>query len=349
MAIDPGDQNSYSLSGTGPINTGPHCRNCHKGSTDCAVCHSNNLNPSGNGSAYEGNNGGTYDGIPMSLLVSPNDPAGLLWPRTIWTNDPTKVANPGPNPVQLAAQGGSDPYVAANYNQLLGQLDPSLQTSDPYGVKNETLGELLHATGSNVQSNTGIAVGNNPLSIYGMMGFTYTDFMPSWGKTTYDASKVAGATNPQTGIAPTNNTQLIQWQRTVVYPTNWRTSASTVTVGSNCADDGFSWPHRTLGWMMLKDDLFGVNFDGSPIAVGQTRSLTNLDAQYASLGVTDPNAKLDTITAGLTKPTQDLDSVCLDCHNPTIWNATGNSHNTNGSTDINSGALNNNLLLRGLP
>ena len=54
--------------------------------------------------------------------------------------------------------------------------------------------------------------------------------------------------------------------RDVDWPSDWRTTTTIVdsaTINSFCSDDGFSWPHRTLGWMMLKDDLFGLGFDGS--------------------------------------------------------------------------------------
>ena len=115
--------------------------------------------------------------------------------------------------------------------------------------------------------------------------------------------------------------------QTVNWSTDWRnsdTAMSVADVKAICSDDGFSWPHRTLGWKMLKDDLFGLDFDGTQVAVGAFR------------------------TDGTTTYTaHDLDSVCLDCHNPTIWNATGPTHvDTPGSSTDN---YNDELLTRGLP
>ena len=124
--------------------------------------------------------------------------------------------------------------------------------------------------------------------------------------------------------------------RTVDWSNTWRTASGFVAsgqrmatgqenasgVGSPCADDGFSWPHRTLGFKMLKDDLFGLDFNGQPISVGDSRH----DGANAYA-------------------VHDLDSVCLDCHNPTIWNASS----TATHTDTASNPYNDELLLRGLP
>lgn len=70
----------------------------------------------------------------------------------------------------------------------------------------------------------------------------------------------------------------------------------------DCMSLGLSWPHRTLGWKMLKDELFGIDFDGREIKVGQIRRFS---VEKISL---------------IPKPAQDLDSVCLDCHNSAVWN-----------------------------
>jgi hypothetical protein len=64
---------------------------------------------------------------------------------------------------------------------------------------------------------------------------------------------------------------------------------------------GLSWPHKTLAWKMLKNELFGIDLDGSEVGVGERR-----DALARFLSVEQP-------------PAHDLDSVCIDCHNPTQW------------------------------
>ncbi|PIU26654.1 hypothetical protein, partial [Candidatus Aquicultor secundus] len=45
--------------------------------------------------------------------------------------------------------------------------------------------------------------------------------------------------------------------RTVDWSASWRDAVDPVS--ATCADDGLSFPHRTLGWKMLKDDLFGID------------------------------------------------------------------------------------------
>jgi len=127
--------------------------------------------------------------------------------------------------------------------------------------------------------------------------------------------------------------------RTANWYKDWRTSTGYVKMGEvmktgvevgsgvDCSDDGFSWLHRTLGWKMLKDDLFGLNLDGTPVAVGQTRSY-----------------------GGTNYVAHDLDSVCLDCHNPTVWRATSASNYTDKPGAANTADDHNDeLLTRGLP
>jgi hypothetical protein len=121
-----------------------------------------------------------------------------------------------------------------------------------------------------------------------------------------------------------------QKSRTANWSTDWRNATGAVAMGKisgnvNCADDGFSWPHRTLGWKMLKDDLFGLNFNGTTVDVGGARS--------------------DGTT---THTAHDLDSVCLDCHNPTVWNATSSSDHTDDPT-TSADDMDYDVLLRGLP
>jgi len=115
--------------------------------------------------------------------------------------------------------------------------------------------------------------------------------------------------------------------RTVDWTTDWRTTTTDLgdvgDVSGTCSDNGFSWPHRTMGWKMLKDDLFGLDVDGDEVDVGTARD--------ASVG------------GGAA---HDLDSVCLDCHNPTVWNATDADHTDGAGT---ADDYNDELLLRGLP
>lgn len=121
---------------------------------------------------------------------------------------------------------------------------------------------------------------------------------------------------------------------------------SATTVGSKCLDGGFSWPHRTLGYNMLKDELWGVDFDGTPIAVGATRGTSTIGtivAQYDDTSA-DASSGIPAVASDngvlLNAATENLDSVCIDCHgDATYWN---------GTTDRSS-AMDSELLLRGLP
>ena len=80
---------------------------------------------------------------------------------------------------------------------------------------------------------------------------------------------------------------------------SWRSSE--ISCSPECMSVGLSWPHRTLAWKMLKNDLFGIDLDGEEVRPGERREVL---AKQLSLDL---------------GPTQDLDSVCLDCHNPTVW------------------------------
>jgi len=143
----------------------------------------------------------------------------------------------------------------------------------------------------------------------------------------------------------TNTGVFFKWERSVQFDSDWRISSSMFSPA--CADDGFSWPHRTLGWMMLKDDLFGLDFNGDPIAPGATRvALADPDLTN-QINDGDPYSDHQAYTWLVGKQVHDLDSVCLDCHNPTIWNATSPSHVD--SSSVTSDAYNDELLLRGLP
>ncbi len=105
---------------------------------------------------------------------------------------------------------------------------------------------------------------------------------------------------------------------------DWRTG-SNAAISSSCCDDGFSWPHKTMGWKMLKDGLFGVDFDGvTPVAPGESRTLPG--SVVAESALNSSKNSQSPIPLALVSEfdhsqiAEDLDSVCLDCHNPYIWN-----------------------------
>lgn len=133
-------------------------------------------------------------------------------------------------------------------------------------------------------------------------------------------------------------------ERTVAWASDWRTNATALNPA--CSDDGFSWPHRTMGFMMLKDELFGLDFDGTPVSVGEVRD--GIPTTVLSDGTTAQVATNTLPSELYGKAAHDLDSVCLDCHNPTIWNATSaDNHFDSWSSDEDN--YNDELLLRGLP
>jgi hypothetical protein len=90
-----------------------------------------------------------------------------------------------------------------------------------------------------------------------------------------------------------------------------------------CVDGGFSFPHRTLGVNMLKDSLWGVDFDGRPVAPGEVRNSSTLDdLELRWSGGTGDGAEIilsydvDSLAG---QAAHNLDSECIDCHNPDIW------------------------------
>jgi len=109
-----------------------------------------------------------------------------------------------------------------------------------------------------------------------------------------------------------------------------QSAVTSSVVGAPCLDGGFSFPHRTLGANMLKDELYGIDFDGAPVAAGVARTL-NGGAQVAqdttfsvggdafwigekqnsgslSAAVRTDSGALEGALA------ENLDSVCIDCH-----------------------------------
>ncbi|PIU27870.1 hypothetical protein, partial [Candidatus Aquicultor secundus] len=185
--------------------------------------------------------------------------------------------------------------------------------ADPVGV-GSTMLPLLHYT-------TGTANNYAPYTMYK----TYKISKTSDDQT--NAVEMSLLATPT--VSGPKYTQILKNSRTVEWSTAWR--SSTIPITATCSDDGFSWPHRTLGWKMLKDDLFGIDIGGDGaghpklVSVGETRSV-----QFGG------------------GKAHDVDSVCLDCHNPTVWGATSSSNHTDtAGTTIDD--KNDDLLLRGLP
>lgn len=142
-----------------------------------------------------------------------------------------------------------------------------------------------------------------------------------------------GAANPNFG------TDLLLEGKSVASGNAFAHTTAVTNVSGKCLDGGFSYPHRTLGANLLKDELYGVNFDGSPVAAGGTRSTTLSDGSvldlqnYSLLWAKSQTTENATVTPGAAKVwesgeqltqaggVENLDSVCIDCHgNATTWN-----------------------------
>jgi hypothetical protein len=108
-------------------------------------------------------------------------------------------------------------------------------------------------------------------------------------------------------------------------------------IAGKCIDGGFSYPHRTLGVNLLKDTLWGVDFDGNPLAVNGIRGAnggsavtTSAVAAYFGKSADDYFGRSDVAypesgngfdTKIVGAAAENLDSVCIDCHgNATAWN-----------------------------
>lgn len=141
-------------------------------------------------------------------------------------------------------------------------------------------------------------------------------------------------------------------------------------VGDPCMDAGFSFPHRTLGANMLKDELYGIDFDGTPVAFGGSRTTNggglnagDVDESWEYWVAEDRNAtsiiKAVRNDSGVLEgaAVENLDSVCIDCHgDASYWqgdNAAMYSHSSFPSTGPDSygwgGKEGWELLLKGLP
>ncbi len=143
-----------------------------------------------------------------------------------------------------------------------------------------------------------------------------------------------------TGGAYTATTSAVVAAKTNYTPQSYFKASATTGVSANCIDGGFSFPHRTLGYNMLKDELYGVDFDGTPIAAGEVRGTTPLVAanysytESATINAGSVSLAVRTDDGTLTgKAAENLDSVCIDCH---------------GDATYYQPALTNELLLEGL-
>lgn len=157
--------------------------------------------------------------------------------------------------------------------------------------------------------------------------------------------------------------------------------SATKNLNGKCLDGGFSWPHRTLGANMLKDELYGVDFDGTPRPFGSTRTANGSLTATESTGTFSidtgewvywtgetrnstsiiPAVRSDS-GALLNAAVENLDSVCIDCHgDATYWNgdnpALAKSMTANGAYGVYGSSQYVNgqsltvweLLLKGLP
>jgi len=263
---------------------GPHCRNCHKGSSSCGRCHSE----SSAGSMF-----------------------GIGLPEPIYTDN-----------IDYAAMNDYDraPQImkwdSVKKTWVLVDPYPGIQGQSTYHVKQTSTGE-------------------SNMAIDSEFTMPHTD-------------------DPENA----NHSFMFKKSRTVDWYSGWREATGFVQVGQrmdqttgagvDCSDDGFSWPHRTLGWKMLKDDLFGLDFTGPE----GTHSGNTVDRNNDGIAETveDGYAEVGEYRTygGQNYKVHDLDSVCLDCHNPTVWRATSASdHVDDPTTTVDD--HNDELLTRGLP
>jgi mono/diheme cytochrome c family protein len=149
-------------------------------------------------------------------------------------------------------------------------------------------------------------------------------------------------------------------------------TSAAANLNGQCVDGGFSFPHRTLGKDLLKDELYGVDFDGSPIKPGEVRGtdasdqavIAELegDLKYTSVAGYASKLSEDTTTAVMAfqqgstalnsgaAVAQNLDSVCLDCHgDASYYNADdARSYTVSGNANGNN-QKQFDLLIKGLP
>lgn len=118
-----------------------------------------------------------------------------------------------------------------------------------------------------------------------------------------DAYAVAGDKSSDSSLNHTKARVLKRGQsglRAVSWDPEWRNLD--LTCSDQCANFGFSYPHKTFAWKMLKNELYGTYFDDRNEELVQARQLL---------------VKYSALTA---QPAHDvINSVCLDCHNMTVW------------------------------
>jgi hypothetical protein len=150
----------------------------------------------------------------------------------------------------------------------------------------------------------------------------------NWESYWADGDYTAWDGNVVSGVA--SNSVGVEGKTTYIPPAYVKTNA-VANINNQCIDGGFSYPHRTLGQDMLKDSLFGVDFNGQPIAFGQTRgaSFADTSAVAAYFGYSANSAGADQyfgrtnmlypqsghgFESLVNRPVDNLDSVCIDCH-----------------------------------
>jgi hypothetical protein len=140
------------------------------------------------------------------------------------------------------------------------------------------------------------------------------DNWDSFGRDAYDAF------NYTTGSYAETSSLFVEGESSYRGPASVRTSAI-VAVNGQCLDGGFSYPHRTMGANMLKDAMYGVDFNGDKIAAGFTRTVPAAFGGSYLTDFFDGGTSFESTKSIAGQRAQNLDSVCLDCHgNATYWN-----------------------------
>jgi len=149
----------------------------------------------------------------------------------------------------------------------------------------------------------------------------------------------AGAANANYG------TDLLLEGKSIAAGDAFAHTSAVTDVAGECLDGGFSFPHRTLGANLLKDELYGVDFDGSLVDVGDTRSFASMTAISVDWAIDNYAVEWGQSITSETSPTlpstiptgsamvwedgeqldgvaaENMDSVCIDCHgDATTWN-----------------------------
>jgi hypothetical protein len=162
------------------------------------------------------------------------------------------------------------------------------------------------------------------------------------------------ANNAYTAYTPVNATQTAPPEdgTTAYWPQAYVSKLAIPDINSQCVDGGFSWPHRTLGINLLGDELYGVDFDGTHVAPGETRLDADswfagyLDDQpYASETATDTWKPFTDDTPDISAtPAENLDSACISCHgDATFWNGDDDTYR------VATPSVGWELVLKGLP